>query len=349
MQQAVTEYTQLASIEQEQVWDDLTGDQARRRLFGHDGRELVGFSEEHEPRALVEDSLRELKLELAKLSGDQKNAFEKASNQSPEYVNDRAFRIKFLRAEKFDARAAAIRIGRHFEEKSKLFPEEMLTREVQLSDLDEDDMECFRTGYLQVLPGVDCANRKVVFYYKAVSDCYKQRENLLRVFWYVMNLISLKEDVQKLGVVNVVYNVGGFPNHGMDYEKSRRLARLFRAIPVRFNGFYPCVDEMAWVVVVETFAVMISRFLRIRLRIITGNHKEVCAKLMSCGIPANSMPVNDKSELLVDSHLSWIEGLEKGEETAKEPSLGPESDLMMKPGVISDLLSSTASFYQAVG
>ena len=77
----------------------------------------------------------------------------------------------------------------------------------------------------------------------------------LRTFWYVAYNISHEESVQKLGVVNVVYNVGGFPKHGMDYEKSRRLARLFRAIPVRFDSFYVCLDEGAWVTVVETFAV----------------------------------------------------------------------------------------------
>ena len=69
------------------------------------------------------------------------------------------------------------------------------------------------------------------------------------------NVISQEEHVQKLGVVNVVYNVGGFPKHGMDYEKSRRLARLFRAIPVRFDSFYVCLDESAWFTVVDTFAV----------------------------------------------------------------------------------------------
>ena len=44
------------------------------------------------------------------------------------------------------------------------------------------------------------------------------------------NRISEKEDVQKLGVGNVVYNNGGFPNGGMDYEKSRRFSYLFRGM-----------------------------------------------------------------------------------------------------------------------
>ena len=57
------------------------------------------------------------------------------------------------------------------------------------------------------------------------------------------NRLSDKEEVQKLGVSNVVYNVGGFPRQGMDYEKSRRFAHLFRSIPVRYNNFYVCLDE----------------------------------------------------------------------------------------------------------
>ena len=82
--------------------------------------------------------------------------------------------------------------------------------------------------------------------------------------------MSESEEVQKLGVSNIVYNVGGFPRQGMDYEKSRRLAYAFRAVPVRYNNFYVCLDDKPWLTVVETFAVMITRFLRVRLRMIRG-------------------------------------------------------------------------------
>ena len=84
------------------------------------------------------------------------------------------------------------------------------------------------------------------------------------------NRISEKEDVQKLGVGNVVYNNGGFPNGGMDYEKSRRFSRLLKAVLLRLNNFYVCIDDKPWLTVVETFAVMITRFLRVRLRMLRG-------------------------------------------------------------------------------
>jgi len=212
-----------------------------------------------------------------------------------------------------------------------------------------------------VLPETDSAGRRVIFYYKAVSEYYKERENLLRSFWYVANVISRNEDVQKLGIVNVEYNLGGFPKHGMDYEKSRRFAKLFRAVPIRFNSFYPCLDEIAWITVVETFSVMISRFLRIRLGVITGNRDEVLLKLASLGVPSMALPINENNELLKDSHLQWVETLEaavvaaakertKDESNDDDNNKGTPPDLKNEEtapqvNAITDLIDATSAFY----
>jgi len=272
------EFARLPSSEQGNVWNDLSGDEGRRRTFGTDGKEY--FTKElYEPDDLVSQALKDLDDEIDKLPSDQKGALEKTMQLSKEYVNRISFRLKFLRAEKFDPHLAAIRMALHFEEKLELFGEEKLGREILQSDLSEDDMASLSSGYLQILKKLDFGERKVVFYYKALSnvvehDCYKYRENILRAFWYVMNVISESEDVQKLGVVNVVYNLGGMPRSGIDYEKSRRLAKLFKAIPVRFCAFYPCIDNSFWSVAVKTFSVIISKYLLMRFRIIKGDHEE---------------------------------------------------------------------------
>eukprot|EP00581_Thalassiosira_minuscula_P002144 CAMPEP_0183741506 /NCGR_PEP_ID=MMETSP0737-20130205/62279_1 /TAXON_ID=385413 /ORGANISM="Thalassiosira miniscula, Strain CCMP1093" /LENGTH=367 /DNA_ID=CAMNT_0025976853 /DNA_START=284 /DNA_END=1387 /DNA_ORIENTATION=+ len=308
----------LTQCEQVRVWNDLSGDEGRRRTFGADGKEL--FSDVlYEPADLVRDALTDLTIEMEKLPRAQRKALDRALKLSPEYVMNRSFCLKFLRAEQFDARLAAVRMALHFEEKLILFGEEKLTREIMLSDLDKDDIDCLNTGYLQVLKELDFGNRKVIFYYKAVSDCYKQRENLLRSFWYVMNTISAGEDVQKLGVVNVVYNLCGFPEKGMDYEKSRRIAKLVKAIPVRFCSFYPCIDSRAWAVVVDTFSVLVSKYLRFRFRVIKGDHEWVLLKLKSIGIPSEALPVTGSGELLVEDHMAWIQDCKMKEETAFEP------------------------------
>lgn len=325
LQKAVTDYNRLPESEQEQVWSDLAGLEAKNRLF-YQGKELPASAEANEPAALVNESLLKLDLELLRMSLDEKLAYTKALEASPDYVRNRAFRLKFLRAEKFNVSLAASRIAQHFEEKLQLFGEDVLGREIFLSDLDEDDMAALTTGYLQVLPQMDANNRKVLFYYKAISNCYKRRENMLKAYWYVTNAISYEEHVQKLGIVNLVYNVGGFPKNGMDYEKSRRFSRLMRAVPLRFNSIFVCLDETAWVTVVDTFSVLISRYLRIRLRMIFGNHSAVQDKLEKVGIPSKALPIDaEKNELLLDAHLKWIESQRiKEEETMNPPFLASE-------------------------
>ena len=259
--------------------------------------------------------MNELSNEMNNIPSKEKQQYEKALGMSPEYVNSRNFRLKFLRAEEFNPKLAAARMALHFEQKYELFGEDKLGRDIYMRDLNEDDMDCLKTGYLQVLKELDFGNRRVIFYYRALHGNYKHRDNLLRTYWYVTNVLSESEDVQKLGVANVVYNVGGYyPEGGMDWEKSRRLAKLFRAIPLKFCSFYPCIDTKAWTIVVDTFSVVMSKWLRFRLRAIKGSHDEVMLKLKAVGIPAESLPVNDKSELIVDDHLAWIEEQQKKEE-----------------------------------
>ncbi|KAL7555250.1 hypothetical protein ACHAWF_018908 [Thalassiosira exigua] len=165
-------------------------------------------------------------------------------------------------------------------------------------------MACLKSGYLQIPNDVD-GYRKIIFYYKALSsDCY---ENLMKAFWYVTNKISDYEDVQKLGVVNVVYNLGGFPKNGMDYEKSRRLAGLFKPFP----------SDSARSILASTLALGPWW---IPSGSVTGNHEEVLLKLKAVGIPSDALPVNDnKSELLVNDHLAWIADRQKEEEDENEP------------------------------
>ncbi len=128
------EFARLSSNEQAHVWNDLTGDEGRRRTFGTDGKEY--FTKVlYEPDDLVEEALKDLDDEIKKIPSDQKRALEKAMQMSKDYIS-RNFRLKFLRAEKFDAHLAAVRMALHFEEKLELFGEDKLVREIIQSDLD---------------------------------------------------------------------------------------------------------------------------------------------------------------------------------------------------------------------
>ena len=123
----------------------------------------------------------------------------------------------------------------------------------------------------------------------------------MKVLWYVSHVISEDEDVQKLGVVNVVYNVGGGVEQCFDFEKSRRVSRIFRAKTLRFASFFVCLDEGAWMTVVDAFSFMISKYLRVRLRIILGDHVESQEKLKAVGVPSSVLPIDNPK-----INFSWM-------------------------------------------
>lgn len=106
-----------------------------------------------------------------------------------------------------------------------------------------------------------------------------------------------------------------------------------------------------------------SRF--VLLRDGTGTHKEVLEKLNSVGIPVETLPVNEKSELQLFNHKKWIkkqlklEGKEKKLRTKDEkekenreevPELNERAEdsrklYEMNMNDIAKLMDTTASFY----
>ena len=70
-------------------------------------------------------------------------------------VEQREFRLAFLRAERFDAKKAATRFIEYFEEKRRLFGVANLTTKIKLKDLDTETKNCLESGQIQILPGRD--------------------------------------------------------------------------------------------------------------------------------------------------------------------------------------------------
>ena len=161
------ELHQLSQAEREKVWADMSGDNV-----------LSTFETMEEDSEVVARCLCEMDDEISRTS--RKEAFLQAQGLAPDYVNSESMRIKFLRSEMFDTKAAAVRIIRHFEEKKSLFGEDKLGRDILLSDLTEDDMEALTCGGAQFLRERDKGGRRVYFS-RYVSMKYKNRENVVRL------------------------------------------------------------------------------------------------------------------------------------------------------------------------
>jgi hypothetical protein len=138
------EFTCLSVEEREKALNDIHG---------------VTDATEEDP-AVLSNALIQLDIELDKIAN--KRAYNMAKAQRPEYVRNRRFLLKFLRAENINAKNAAARIVRSFESKLELFGEDKLAKDITMNDLDPYERELLRSGNVQILPR-DITGRTVLW------------------------------------------------------------------------------------------------------------------------------------------------------------------------------------------
>lgn len=117
--------------------------------------ETHGFStlapQESSPE-LIKDSLLAMDNELQKLpSGIQTRAYRKMLQNGSQYIRGKAFRLKFLRAEKFDAKKAARRFYKWLNVLQSSFGDAALHRPLYMKDLGIQETKIPRIGSAQFL------------------------------------------------------------------------------------------------------------------------------------------------------------------------------------------------------
>ncbi len=114
---------------------------------------------------MLDVALQNLEEEIVKIPCEDKQAYLQSQRLFPNnrYVNDRGFRLMFLRCEFFDAQRAAMRMVRHLDFVLEIFDDnkELLRRPIRLTDLGSRPMKLLRSGCLQLLPVRDRAGRRV--------------------------------------------------------------------------------------------------------------------------------------------------------------------------------------------
>ncbi len=114
----------------------------------------------------VSMSLENLTIELDRI--ESKFAYDIAKSQSVEFVANRDFLMRFLRAERFNEKQAARRMINHFQKKLELFGEGVLAKELKFSDLGHDEVAVIQSGYIRILPLRDRAGRLVLFHARSL-------------------------------------------------------------------------------------------------------------------------------------------------------------------------------------
>lgn len=125
---------------------------------------------------IVDAALTQLQYEIDNLSPSEKEAYSVAQTLPVTYVNDSAFRLRFLRADLFDAREAAKRMCGYLNIIFTLFGMEVLKRPLRSTDFKgKEEKNLLKSGIVQLLPYRDRSGRRVVV---ILSDIMSQNSRM---------------------------------------------------------------------------------------------------------------------------------------------------------------------------
>ncbi|CAJ1932766.1 unnamed protein product [Cylindrotheca closterium] len=255
-----------------------------------------------EEPSLIENAIRDLDdcLKTTK----EGTAYEAAERRSNEYVSNRPFRLMFLRANRYDSKAAADQMLMFFEAKQKLFGAEKLVKDITMKDLDEDDLACLRTGCFQHI-GYDRSNRAVVFQGPGLR-AFRILDNELRLRYYLTMRLLRSEGVQRRGAVAIRYSVGNLKDN-KNGEGYLEHIRLRKSLPIRYEGVHVASDDPRQVLLANVALAAMGSKLRTRYRIHHGSHVECLYKLATYGISAKILPLTATYDIDLKLHMEWFQ------------------------------------------
>ncbi|CAJ1932734.1 unnamed protein product [Cylindrotheca closterium] len=254
-----------------------------------------------EDKDFVEIALQELDNHLIRIKHG--SVYETAEKMDPKYAGSRAFRIMFLRGNRYDAKAAADQTLRFFAQKQKLFGTEKLVKEITIDDLDEDDRACLRTGCIQIA-GKDRSDRHIILQVPGLRS-FKILQNELRVRYYIFMRVLEGEVAQKRGAIYLTYIVGHFRDkrEGGGYLENHNLSM---ALPLYPAAFHVCTDDFAQGVLGNLVVRAMPAQARARFRLHFGTHLECKYHLSTYGIPGELLPLSaETNEMDLEPHLRW--------------------------------------------
>jgi hypothetical protein len=111
-------------------------------------------------RSLLQQVQRIIREDLPR---SDKHVYDQALQKDSSYVNDDQFVLKFLRADGWDPKRAAVRLVKHFKVKLELFPSQMLCQDIIQDDLDPQTLAALYGDIAHDLPLRDMAGRIVTF------------------------------------------------------------------------------------------------------------------------------------------------------------------------------------------
>lgn len=253
-----------------------------------------------------DEGLGKLQYELDLLPHPEKGAYDTARNLPVTYVNDPDFRLRFLRADLFDARDAAKRMTAYLDLLMMLFGVEVLKRPLRTTDFEtKNEKSCLRGGLVQLLPYRDRSGRRVMV---IISDIMSYNHIMrVKIFLYLMTVAAECEETQQKGIVFVMWP-GRDTNIRIPLPEERIVCKnSFSAFPLRVVGFHFCWPDTLFFHLIRSFFVLVmGSDLRTRVHFHSGERQEISYKLMGFGIPVQLMPTTESGVIKTKNHTQWF-------------------------------------------
>ncbi|KAL3937388.1 MAG: hypothetical protein SGBAC_007499 [Bacillariaceae sp.] len=262
--------------------------------------ELHGIRNNDNPESnpdSVDQMLRLLDMHLQNVKGG--SIYETAEAIDRASVTSRRFRIMFLRANRYDPQAAAAQVIKYLELKRSLFGQEKLTKQITMSDLNEDDKDYLESGTVQISTKRDRSGRGILTIFPSLRRIETTIEAELRARYYTIMSMLECEELQINGVVLVYF--GALSTQANQHASN---SGVLWDLPVYFAGVHCCFDHLSSFLLVSVAVLRLPLALRPRVRVHYGSCTDCLYKLSSFGIPKEAV-MTDLNEPVRNDHFEW--------------------------------------------
>eukprot|EP00537_Pseudo-nitzschia_pungens_P011230 CAMPEP_0172393360 /NCGR_PEP_ID=MMETSP1061-20121228/9237_1 /TAXON_ID=37318 /ORGANISM="Pseudo-nitzschia pungens, Strain cf. pungens" /LENGTH=506 /DNA_ID=CAMNT_0013124399 /DNA_START=369 /DNA_END=1886 /DNA_ORIENTATION=- len=284
---------------------------------------------------MIKNALMELEEALLGLPDKKKAAYKQSQEYPTTYVNGRCFQVRFLRAELFDAKKAAIRIVEFLETGLDFFGPEVLQRPPRLSDFSRKELKVFNIGRIQLLPYRDRSGRRVIVGIPAHDHLRQEAKTRAKIHFYLWWLASDSVESQKRGMVFVtIHNPAIADSTTEDYsnghankkmnenytpEQQQEISGLpsmqfakfsiYRrnCLPMRMSAFHLCTPDSPFYSVVRSFTTAVLGGDRCRIKVHVGNDIENRYQLNGYGIPPDQLPITETGKIKLTFFKKWVQ------------------------------------------
>lgn len=292
-----------------------------------------GWSEQHYSFYL--DSFQ---TEIDKVLPQDKQSYLEGVELGSSYILSPDFRLAFLRVERYDIEAAAIRYCFCLDFLVEFFGKDALFRPLILTDLTKREMKFLREGFVQVLPSRDRLGRRIMINLgdnggTRYTSMEKNRVN----FYLCFTVLATDVTSQRLGTVSIISFTRG-AEESMRKEGraiSKLLMRFWAAVPVRWSASHLCLpdDGPMYHLIKAVVVFCAGPNGRLILRIHTGTPMECDYKLRSFGIPTDDIPRTHTHTIKLKNHTRLIKARKVIDTFMEQSMVTNEAKNVRFPGI----------------